>query len=78
MKLLYGLKEKSKFTYGYQVWERKIQFFQKKDRGQAAGCLFTSAEFQRRNKVLENYKTSKFRYFEKLGRQNYSEKHDSF
>ena len=22
-------------------WERKIQFFQKKDRGQAAGCLFT-------------------------------------
>ena len=44
---------------------RKIRVFSKKDSGQAAGCLFTSAEFQRRNKVLENYKTSKFRYFEK-------------
>ena len=57
---------------------KKNSVFPKEDRGQAAGCLFTSAEFQRRNKVLENYKTSKFRYFEKLGRQNYSEKHDSF
>ena len=55
---MYRLKEKSKFTNGYQVWERKIQFFQKKDRGQAAGCLFTSAAFQSRNKVFENYKTS--------------------
>ena len=44
------------------VWDRKIQFFQK-DNGQAAGCLFTSAVFKRRNKVLDNYKTSKFRYF---------------
>ena len=64
---------------GIKFGKDKISFFQKtKDRGQAAGCLFTSAEFQRRNKVFENYKTSKFRYFEKRGRQNCSEKHDSF
>ena len=63
---------------GIKFGKEKIEFFQKKDRGQAAGCLFTSAEFQRRNKVLENYKTSKFRYFKKRERQNCSEKHDSF
>ena len=33
-------------------------FFKQKDRGQAAACLFTSAELQG-SKVFENYKTSK-------------------
>ena len=50
----------------------------KKNSGRATASLFTSPELQSRNKVLENYKTSKFRYFEQLGHQNCSEKHYSF
>ena len=33
----------------------------KKHSGQAATWLFTSADLQRRNKVLDNCKTSKFK-----------------
>ena len=49
--------KKREIQLWYQVWETPILFFRKKDRCHTAAFLFISAELQRRNKVLENYKT---------------------